>query len=439
MNLEDAKRVVPNLTTSLTGPLLALERDFLIRQIDIETWLRKAWLATPAPIHGSVDLRNAGFKLAPVDTNLFPGGFNNLSADSLPLCIQALQATFAQHFPACEKILLIPENHTRNLFYLENIARLTEMLSKAGFQVRIGSLLSELTEPQTIDLPSGHQVCLEPVQRCQNKLYLKNFTPCLIMLNTDLSDGLPDILTHIEQTIQPPVELGWNHRLKSTHFGFYHHIAEQFSQDMGINPWLINPMFDSMDDMDFTLKNDLEMLAEKVDRLLQTIKQAYHDYRIDSKPFVVVKPDSGTYGRGVLPVMDAQQILTLNRKERTKMAARKGKRNGNRLILQEGIPTCETIGHSNDVAEPVVYLLGQHVVGGFYRIHKDKREHENLNSPGMHFQPLAFKQSCNNPDMNQNPDACPNRFYAYGVVARLALLAAAHELKHVYQDKPYEC
>ena len=38
-----------------------------------------------AAVLRSVDLRNAGFKLAPVDTNLFPGGFNNLNQDFLPL------------------------------------------------------------------------------------------------------------------------------------------------------------------------------------------------------------------------------------------------------------------------------------------------------------------------------------------------------------------
>jgi glutamate--cysteine ligase len=33
------------------------------------------------------------------------------------------------------------------------------------------------------------------------------------------------------------------------------------------------------------------------------------------------------------------------------------------------------------------------------------------------------------PDAAQGPDAPPNRFYAYGVVARLALLAASVEIE----------
>lgn len=31
------------------------------------------------------------FKLAPVDTNLYPGGWNNLSEAMLPLAVQAAQ------------------------------------------------------------------------------------------------------------------------------------------------------------------------------------------------------------------------------------------------------------------------------------------------------------------------------------------------------------
>jgi glutamate--cysteine ligase len=46
----------------------------------------------------------------------------------------------------------------------------------------------------------------------------------------------------------------------------------------------------------------------------------------------------------------------------------------------------------------------------------------------MHFESLSFATSCVMPDQTQAPDASPNRFYAYGVVARLALLAAAREI-----------
>ena len=77
--------MVPHLTTALTGPLFEIESRFLQAAPDIERWLRSQWQEHTPPFYGSVDLRNAGFKLAPVDMNLFPGGFNNLNPDFMPL------------------------------------------------------------------------------------------------------------------------------------------------------------------------------------------------------------------------------------------------------------------------------------------------------------------------------------------------------------------
>jgi len=108
------------------------------------------------------------------------------------------------------------------------------------------------------------------------------------------------------------------------------------------------------------------------------------------------------------------------------MAASKGGQAVSKVIVQEGVYTFET--WDGAVTEPVVYMIDHFVVGGFYRVHKERGVTENLNSPGMHFEPLAFAEPCNAPDSSQAPDARINRFYAYGVVARLALVAAAREI-----------
>jgi glutamate--cysteine ligase len=44
--------------------------------------------------------------------------------------------------------------------------------------------------------------------------------------------------------------------------------------------------------------------------------------------------------------------------------------------------------------------------------------------------PLAFESPCI-PDLNGPAGCAPNRFYAYGVVARLAQLAAAIEVEQL--------
>ncbi|MFQ5488595.1 MAG: glutamate--cysteine ligase, partial [Gammaproteobacteria bacterium] len=246
---------VPHLTTALTGPLQKIEHHLLARQTDIEAWLRQQWQQTAAPFYASVDLRNAGFKVAPVDTNLFPAGFNNLNPDLLPLCIQAMQSAIERICPTARQIMLIPENHTRNIFYLESLATLQDIIQKAGYRVRLCSLLEELQETLAIKLPSGRQLLLEPIRREGRRLVLDDFDPCMILLNNDLAAGRPAILEGLEQPVIPPLALGWSARLKSDHFLQYRQVAEEFAAMVDIDPWLITPLFLKCGAIDF-MKRD---------------------------------------------------------------------------------------------------------------------------------------------------------------------------------------
>jgi glutamate--cysteine ligase len=185
--------MIPHLTTALTGPLQELEHRFLEGMPDIERWLRTRWQEHAVPFYASVDLRNAGFKLAPIDTNLFPGGFNNLNPAFLPLCVQAVQAAVERMCPDARGVLLVPENHTRNAFYLRNVVTLEGILQQAGMRVRIGSLLPEITSRTRVDLPDGGSLTLEPMRRDGRRVVLDGFDPCMVLLNNDLSSGPPAI------------------------------------------------------------------------------------------------------------------------------------------------------------------------------------------------------------------------------------------------------
>jgi glutamate--cysteine ligase len=419
---------VPHLTTVLSGPLQQLERHLLAHQAEIETWLRAEWLRTPAPFYASVDLRNAGFKLAPVDTNLFPAGFNNLNPDFEPLSVQAVHAAIDRWLPSAVRLLLIPESHTRNTYYLESVAALRDILGKAGLQVRVGSLIQDLKIPRKIPLPSGRTLRLEPVARQGHRVAVGDFSPCLILLNNDLSGDEAAVLRGLEQRILPPLSLGWSARLKSGHFAHYRDVAREFAELIDIDPWLVDPLFRNCGEINFMKREGEQCLAENVEALLAAIEDNYGKYGVDKRPFVVVKADAGTYGMAVMMVKSAEELLALNRKQRTHMSATKGGKAVTKVIMQEGVYTFETWGAARAVAEPVVYLIDRHVVGGFYRVHTERGEDENLNAPGMRFEPLAFASSCITPDRSRDPDAHPNRFYAYGVIARLATLAAAREI-----------
>lgn len=428
-----ATNQVPHLQTALKGPLLELESHLLANQSNIEAWFRQQFKVTPAPFYASVDLRNAGYKLAPVDTNLFPAGFNNLHADLLPLAIQAAQSAVTQACPTTDGVLIIPENHTRNLFYLENVAVLEDILQSAGYHVRIGSLNPEISETTEIKLPSGKTLRLSPLQRKDDRVGVDDFFPCAILLNNDLSSGRPAILENISQTLLPPLDLGWANRYKTHHFTHYDAVTTDFAELIQIDPWLIRPLSKQCGPINFKERIGLEKLADTVNEVMQTTQEQYRKHNIGCKPFVIVKSDSGTYGMAIISIKTPEDILNLNRKQRNKMASVKEGLQVEQMLVQEGVYTYETIDEA--VAEPVVYMIHSQVVGGFYRIHTGKTATDNLNSPGMHFEPLSFDSSCTRPDQSQLPDAAPNRFYAYGVVARLALLAAAREIAEAKQKR----
>ena len=421
-----ALQMVPHLITANSGPIELLESKILEHQNRIEAWFRRQWLRTPAPFYASVDLRNAGFKLAPVDTNLFPAGFNNLNPDLLPLACHATQSAMQRLCPNANQVLIIPENHTRNLFYLESVATLEHIIRQSGYLVKIGSLLPDIGDGRTIDLPSGRKVHLEPLRRENDQLRVDDTVPCVVLLNNDLSSGRPAILENLQQQIIPALELGWSTRLKSQHFAVYRDLAAEFAGMIEIDPWLIDPLSRNCGCIDFMKREGYECLEKHVGELLSAIRAKYDEYKIDKQPFVFIKADSGSYGMGVMTVSSVDEIAGLNRKQRTRMDATKEGQKVHKVIIQEGVYTSEKAA-GDAVAEPVVYMIDHYVIGGFYRVHTSKTQSDNLNSPGMHFEPLAFADACCSPDQNCDPNATPNRFYAYGVVARLALLAAARE------------
>ena len=417
---------VPNLTTALSGPLPELERTLLSATTVIEHWLRGQWQEHESPFYCSVDLRNSGFKIAPVDTNLFPGGFNNLNPEFQPLCVQAAMTALEKICPDARGAVLVPENHTRNQFYLQNVATLARILRHAGMQVRIGSLLPDITAPTEIKLPDGKTLTLEPLRRKGNRLMVGDFEPCVVLLNNDLSAGIPDILRDVEQAVLPPLHAGWAVRRKSNHFEAYNQVAEDFAEVIGVDPWLLNPYFEKCGRIDFRERKGEECLEGYVAEILDNVRAKYRQYSIDAEPYVIIKADAGTYGMGIMSVKDASEVRGLNRRQRNKMAVVKEGLEVHDVIVQEGVYSFETV--NNAVAEPVVYMIDHFVVGGFYRVHTERGANENLNAPGMHFAPLAFAAPCSSPDPD-DPGCPPNRFYAYGVIARLALLAAAIELE----------
>src|SRR3954466_13709928 len=287
--------MVPHLITALTGPTNELEQRVLDSMPAIERWFRLEWMEHTPPFYSSVDIRNSGFKLAPVDTNLYPGGWNNLTPEMLPLGVQAAMAAIEKICPEAKNLLVIPENQSRSTSYLSNVAQLQRIFQAAGLNVRVGSIDPAIKKSTKIELPTGETVTLEPVVRSKRRLGLKNFDPCTILLNNDLSAGAPGILEDLhEQYLLPPLHAGWSIRRKSRHFQSYEEVSKRFGKLLGIDPWLINPMFNKCGEVNFAEEQGMECLRTNVDALLSKIRKKYKEYGINEKPFVVVKADNGT-------------------------------------------------------------------------------------------------------------------------------------------------
>ena len=422
--------MVPHLVTALTGPINELEQRILESTPVIERWFRLEWMEHTPPFYSSVDVRNAGFKLAPVDTNLFPGGWNHLTPEMMPLAVQAAMAAIEKICPEAKNLLLVPDNST-DVFYLSNLRQLQRIFYQAGLNVRLGSLSNDIKAPTTVDLPGGESITLEPLIRSKRRLGLKHFDPCTILLNNDLRAGAPGILEDLhEQYLLPPLHAGWGTRRKSNHFKAYEEVSKRFGKLLGMDHWLINPMFNQCGEVNFAEATGLECLRSNTDALLGKIRRKYKEYGINEKPFVVIKADNSNVALGQLTVRDAKDLDEAWFKARAKAV---GTQPVGEVIIQEGVLTNERINAA--VAEPVVYMMDRYVVGGFYRVHADRGTDESLSAPGSSFVPLAFEQSAQLPQPGVKPGASvPNRFYMYGVIGRLAMLAAAYELEATDPD-----
>ncbi len=426
--------MVPHLVTALTGPINELEQRVLDSMPAIERWFRLEWMEHTPPFYSSVDVRNAGFKLAPVATNLFPDGWHHLTPEMMPLAVQAAMAAIEKICPEARNLLLIPENRSTSTSYLSSLAQLRRIFHMAGLNVRLGSIDPAIKKTTSFTLENGESVTLEPVIRGRRRLGVKDFDPCTILLNNDLAAGVPGILEEIhEQYLLPPLHAGWTTRRKSKHFKCYEEVAKRMGKLLGVDPWLINPLFDKCPQVNLGQVSALEDLTGQVDALLAKVRRKYKEYGIKEKPFIVIKADDAAPGLGLLIVRDAADLSALGARVLERLGADKAGARTHDLLLQEGVLTRERINDA--VAEPVVFMMDRYVVGGFYRIHPDTGVDENLNLPGSSFVPLAFKHSTHLPQPGSKPGAsAPNRFYMYGVVARLAMLAASYELEATDPD-----
>ncbi|MGB1539336.1 MAG: glutamate--cysteine ligase [Rickettsiales bacterium] len=390
---------------------------------EIEHWLAARAQETPPFIYGSVDLRHSGTKIVPVDTNLFPGGFNNLSPAASKRASEKAKGFLSHRFPDAGKLLILAESHTRNLAYLENVACLQDILTEAGYEVEIGTLLADMQGPMELETSKGRTIVEHRLERDGNILRTQEgFVPDVVIVNNDFTAGAPEILKGCEQPIMPPVGMGWHRRRKRVHFAAYDALVRDFGEAFGIDHWLISAYFRNCGMVDFRAQSGFECVATNVDMVLNILRVKYAEYGIKEDPYVYVKADSGTYGMGVMTVRSGEEALALNKKARNKMDTIKEGYHNTEVVIQEGVPTIDKI--DGFTAEPMIYVVDDAAVGGAFRVNEEKDAYGNLNSRGMRFYGMCDEGE-DGLKTKQPVSHC--NFGVYGLIARLATLAAARE------------
>lgn len=377
----------------------------------IEAWFAEKFKQYPPFIYNSVDLRYSGHKITAVDTNIFPAGFNNLSAAARDASALELKKYLHKDIA---KILLITEFHTRNLKYLENISTLKKIIENTGREVFLASFNPEFTQAINIEDALGQELTIYPLERKNDSIITINgYEPDLIIFNNDLTSGSPEILKNIKQEIIPPTGMGWYRRTKYEHFQKYNHIASEFAKEFNFDPFFITTELGFCKKVNFKERKGLECIALETEKTLQRINEKYKQHNITSEPYVYIKANQGTYGMGIMTAKNADDVFAVNKKTRNKMNSLKSKKLNEQILIQEGIETIDN--YQGAPCEPFIYLINGKATGSILRINANKDAQTNLNSTGAEF--IAA----------DNLKDFSTKLPTYAVIAQLAALAAKME------------
>lgn len=405
-----------NITEEISSKISQFEKD-------LAQWTEDHLSEILIPLYSSVDLRVADYKVAPVDTNVFPAGFNNLSQEYRDNAGKLFRRALSGKCRDIEKVLIVPELHTKNRFYWENIDALSNILKNAGYKVEVGIVSDEFKVPEAeFETVSGNRIKGYKVFQEDHRVKISGYDPDVVLINNDFSENCPNALRDIVQPVVPPVEIGWHTRRKDIHFEFYNRLAAEVAAILDIDPWRISIDTRFVGDVDFDDYDDRVRVAEVAGDLLSDLEKQYSDRSLHIDPHVFIKSNSGTYGMAVISASDPEKILNLNADGRKRMRVKKGGIPVRDIVVQEAVPT--TIRSGDDViAEPVIYMVESDVAGVFYRTNRGKSEYENLNSRGMSFL---------GPD-GLNLDA-GKVMPVYSLVSTIAAIAAGYEIGKIIEE-----
>mgnify|MGYP003393552962 CR=1 FL=1 len=402
-------------------------KDIIHRQIighlpAISAWFESQSLDFQYPVYTSYDIRDSGFKVAVVDANIYPAGFNNICPVDRKNAPALLSLYLDRHYgPELKDLLLLTEEHTHNTYYWQNVKALQKIILATGKNLKI-AIPTDFAGPVMRVAADGTEIEVHSAQRSEKGVRIGDFVPQLIISNNDFSNSYESWSDGLIWPMNPPRELGWYRRKKSCYFDQYNEVVSEFAKLIEVDPWLLQVETKNFVDFDLSVTEKREALAGQVDGMLKRLSEKYNQHGIQEEPFVVVKNNSGTYGLAVMKVHRGEEILNFNYKSRKKMKAAKGGGEVSEVIVQEGISS--VVAADGVVAEPAIYMLGCGLAGGFLRAHSEKGPQDSLNSPGA-----VYKRMCVS-DLQVSVEGHPMEKVC-GWDARIGLLAVGREARQM--------
>lgn len=397
-----------------------IHQKVLARSEEVCAWFADNAGRLPFPIYSSYDIRDAGYKIANVDANIYPAGFNNICPADKETSVELMREYLSAHYgPGVKNILLFTEEHTNNPYYWDNVHTIKSLVTDAGRSVRV-AIPSVDGLPRDVVSAQGHTVRVESAM--PGSALFSDFKPDLILSNNDFSNEHAEWAASVTVPVNPPRELGWYRRQKGRYFKHYNDLVNEFSAKADFDPFLLRVETDEFLEFEIESEASRNALADRVDAMLEKLRASYKERGIAQEPFVFVKNNAGTYGLAVIRVGSGAEVRQWTYKSRKKMKAAKGGRDVEEVIIQEGIPS--VVKSDGASAEPVIYMIGGDLAGGFLRTHAEKNETESLNSPGA-----VYKRLCVS-DLQVDPRGCPKE-NVYGWSAKLGLLAIAREAREM--------
>jgi glutamate--cysteine ligase len=337
------------------------------------------------PLYTSIDLRDSGSRLVAVDVNLFPAGFNNLSAAAIEKGVSEFRSFLETKLPekSSWKLGLVPESHTNNEGYLYHLLTLKALLEKAGAELRLAWSGMPIPKPWELKF-NQNSLLYHPLSS------VADWSDAMI-LNHDLSGGPLEALKDYQKPIFPNPELGWYKRKKSEHFDIALKVLKNISAkvpQLDIHDFIADSK--AVSNLDFSKKQDVERLMAEASDFLEKIKQIKSISEKTEKPFVYIKNDSGTYGLGIWSFSTLDELKDATKALQKTFARGKQGTQVRRVILQEGISTRLIVSEGDHVEfEPVVYSVNGNKIGSFFRYSysaKGALGESNLNRPGSWFE-----------------------------------------------------